>query len=223
MNMKIAILGGTGDIGEALALRLANDTTHEIVIGSRKVNKATESASDYEELLEEQGTDATISGAKNPDAVENATVVIAAVPAFHLSDTIESVTSGLDNSVLISPAVGMERDEDGLHYNPPSAGSVTALAEDASPEDVPVIGAFHNLAAGRLGNLDKALDWDVPVIGDENEAKATVINLITEIEGLRPLDAGGINNASEVEAITPLLINIAVNNSGMHDLGIKFN
>jgi len=33
---------------------------------------------------------------------------------------------------------------------------------------------------------------------------------------------GGLANASEVEALTPLLINVASNNDGMHDLGVKF-
>jgi predicted dinucleotide-binding enzyme len=65
--------------------------------------------------------------------------VIVAVPAYHLTDTIEAVADELDDSVLVSPAVGMRRDEDGLHYNPPSAGSVTALAADAAPESVPAV------------------------------------------------------------------------------------
>jgi NADPH-dependent F420 reductase len=145
-----------------------------------------------------------------------------AVPAYHLTDTIESVVDEPDESILVSPAVGMQRDEDGLHYNPPAAGSVTALAAKTAPEGVPVVGTFHNLAAGRLGNLEQELDWDVPVVANDQEAKETVTSLVAEIKGLRPLDAGGISNASEVEAITPLLINVAANNKNLHDLGVKF-
>jgi NADPH-dependent F420 reductase len=220
--MRIAILGGTGDIGEAIVLRLAASTDHELVVGSRKAEKAEASTTKYEKTLAEHGEKVTITGGENAAAVMGAEVVIVAVPAYHLTDTIEAVADDLDGSVLVSPAVGMQRDNDGLHYNPPGTGSVTALAANTAPKNIPVVGAFHNLAAGRLGSLDEELGWDVPVVADDDEAKRTITSLVKEIEGLRPLDAGGISNASEVEAVTPLLINLATNNSSMHDLGVKF-
>jgi NADPH-dependent F420 reductase len=116
----------------------------------------------------------------------------------------------------------LHADESGVHYNPPGVGSVTALAAKAAPDDVPVVGAFHNLAAGKLANLDADLDWDVPIVGDDEDAKDTVSALADGIETLRPLDAGGLANAPEVESLTPLLINLAANNERMHDLGVKF-
>ena len=220
--MQIAILGGTGDIGEGLALRWGYDTDHEVVVGSRDAERAREAASNYESKLDEHGRDVAIEGAENPEAAAGADVVVAAVPAYHLTDTIEAVTDELDDTVLVSPAVGMQRDEDGFHYNPPSAGSVTALAAGAAPEDVPVVGAFHNLAAGRLADLDDEIEIDTLLVGDDDNAKATVANVADDIEGLRPLDAGGLANAPEIEGITPLLINVAQHNDGMHDLGVRF-
>jgi len=71
----------------------------------------------------------------------------------------------------------MRKEEAGLRYNPPEAGSVSALVARRAPEDVPVVGAFHNLAAGRLANLDADLHWDVPVVGDDEDAKDTVCAL----------------------------------------------
>ncbi|MCU4718226.1 NADPH-dependent F420 reductase [Halapricum hydrolyticum] len=220
--MRIAILGGTGDIGEGLALRWGYDTDHELVIGSREADRARAKANEYETELDSRGLDVTIEGAKNSDAAANADVVVAAVPAYHLTDTIDAVADELDDAVLVSPAVGMQRDADGFHYNPPSAGSVTALAADAAPEDVPVVGAFHNLAAGRLANLDADLGIDTLLVGDDPDAKSTVADLAGGIEGLRPLDAGGIANAPEIEGITPLLINVAQHNDRLHDLGVRF-
>ena len=220
--MQIALLGGTGDIGEGLALRIARDTDHEVRIGSRKAEKAESAAAEYREQLDERGADATVTGHENPEAAAEAAVVVAAVPAYYLSDTIEAVSDELDDSILVSPAVGMQRDEDGLHYNPPGVGSVTALAVQAAPDHVPVVGAFHNLAAAKLADLDADLDWDVPVVGDDDGAKSTVVDLIAELETLRALDAGPLANASEVESLTPLLINLAANNEEMHDLGVKF-
>jgi hypothetical protein len=220
--MQIALLGGTGDIGQGLALRWARDTNHDIIIGSRDADKAETKADEYETELASLDYDVDIAGHANEDAAAAADVVVAAVPAYYLSDTIEAVADHLDDAVLVSPAVGMQRDEAGVHYNPPGVGSVTALAAKAAPDDVPVVGAFHNLAAGKLANLDADLDWDVPIVADDEDAKETVTALADGIEGIRPLDAGDLANASEVESLTPLLINLAANNEGMHDLGVKF-
>ena len=220
--MRIALLGGTGDIGQGLALRWAYDTGHEILIGSRKAEKAETKASEYETKLAGRDVDASIDGYENPEAAARADVVVLSVPAYHLSDTIGAVADELRDAILVSPAIGMQRDEGGIHYNPPSAGSVTELAASAAPDDVPVIGAFHSLAAGRLANLDADLDWDVPVVGDDADAKETVCGLADDIEGVRPLDAGPLANAAEVETLTPLLINLAANNERLHDLGVKF-
>ncbi|WP_332897889.1 MULTISPECIES: NADPH-dependent F420 reductase [unclassified Haladaptatus] len=221
--MRIALLGGTGDIGEGLALRWAYDTNHEVVIGSRDPERARGKAEEYMTELDSRGRDVKVTGFTNQMAADRADVVVLAVPAYHLVDTIESVADGLDeNTVLVSPAVGMKRDDDGFHYNAPSAGSVTQLAAGAAPEGTPVVGAFHNLPAARLANLDAELDIDTLLVGDDPDAKETVRMLSDGIEGLRPVDAGGLANASEVEAITPLLINVAMNNDGMHDLGVTF-
>jgi NADPH-dependent F420 reductase len=220
--MQVALLGGTGDIGEGIALRVARDTDHGVVVGSRDPDKAATVASAYSDTLADHGIDAVVDGAANPDAAAGADVVVLAVPAYYLADTVEAVADTLGDAVLVSPAVGMQRDEDGMHYNPPGVGSVTELAASSAPDGVPVVGAFHNLAAGRLGNLEADLDWDVPVVGDDDAAKDTVTDLIAGIEGLRPLDAGGLANAAEVESLTPLLINLAASNDGLHDLGVKF-
>jgi len=220
--MQIALLGGTGDIGEGIALRLAHDTDHDLVVGSRDADKAGAAATDYTETLDDHGIEATITGAANPEAAAGADVVVLAVPAYYLADTIDAVADKLGDAVLVSPAVGMQRDEDGLHYNPPGIGSVTELAASSAPEDTPVVGAFHNLAADRLADLDADLDWNVPVVADDDEAKATVTDLVAAVDGLRPLDAGALANAAEVESLTPLLINLAANNDGLHDLGVRF-
>ena len=159
--------------------------------------------------------------AEFPDAGERTVEELLAAYEAVLADTVESVADDL-SGILVSPAVGLQRDEAGLHYNPPSVGSVTALAAQAAPEEIPVVGAYHNLAAGRLADLGADLDWDVPVVADDADAKATVVDLTDELAGLRALDAGPLANASEVESLTPLLINLAANNEGMHDLGAKF-
>lgn len=221
--MRIALLGGTGDIGEGLALRWAYDSNHDVVIGSRDPERAREKAEEYETELDSRGRDVKVTGFENSMAADRADVVVLAVPAYHLTDTVNAIADRLDEeTILVTPAVGIKRDDDGFHYNPPPAGSVAALAVDAAPDGVPIVGAFHNLAAGKLANLDSEFDWDTPVFG-ETDAKHIVMDLAEDIEGLRPLDAGGLANAAEVESLTPLLINLARENKGLHDLGVKFS
>jgi NADPH-dependent F420 reductase len=221
--MRIALCGGTGDLGRGLALRLTRDTDHEVVVGSRDPEKAREHAAEYEDELGSHDVEGDINGFDNAMAADRADVVILCVPAYHLSDTIDAIEGNLDDTVLVSPAVGMRREEGTMNYNPPSAGSVTALAAAAAPDDTPVVGTFHNLAAGRLADLDASPDWDVLVVGDDTDAKATIERLAGGIDGIRALDAGPLAAASEVESLTPLLINVAANNDSLADLGVSFN
>ena len=220
--MQIALLGGTGDIGEGLALRWAYHTDHEVIVGSRKAERARTKAEEYETELVSRGVDRTIGGYENAEAAARGNVVVLSVPPWHVADTVEAVADAIGDAVLVSPAVGMKVDEDGAHYAPPDVGSVTRLVADAAPDGVPVVGCFHNLAADRLANLDVELDLDTLVVGDDPDAKETVRSLAEGIEGLRALDAGPITNAPEVESVTPLVINVARHNEGMHDVGVEF-
>jgi hypothetical protein len=221
--MRIALLGGTGDIGEGLALRWAYHSEHEVLVGSRDPERARTKAEEYETELDSRGREVTVKGFANEMAADRADVVVLAVPPYHVGSTVEAVADVLDEGdVLVSPATGMKRDDDGFHYHRPTAGSVTRLAADAAPDGVAVVGAFHNLAAGRLADLDADLGIDTLLVGEDPDAKETVRLLAEEIEGLRALDAGGIANAPEVESVTPLLINVAANNDDLHDLGVRF-
>jgi NADPH-dependent F420 reductase len=223
-RMRIALLGGTGEIGEALAVRWAHHTDHEVLVGSRDPANARDAVDRYEATLDAADTTGTIKGFANEMATDRADIVVLAVPAYHLADTIAAVADRLaDDAIVVTPAVGMKRDEAGFHYNPPPAGSVTALAADAVPEGTTLVGAFHNLAAGRLADLDASFEWDTLVFGNDSSAKAQISRLAEAIDGVRAVDVGGLENAAEVEALTPLLINVAQENEGMHQLGVRLN
>ncbi|MFQ3294907.1 MAG: putative dinucleotide-binding enzyme, partial [Natrialbaceae archaeon] len=59
-------------------------------------------------------------------------------------------------------------------------------------------------------------------VGDDPEAKDQVRRLADGIEGLRPLDAGPLANAPEIEGLTPLMINLGRYTDGLHDPGVSF-
>ncbi|MDQ2074603.1 NADPH-dependent F420 reductase [Haloarcula sp. H-GB4] len=223
--MELAILGGTGDIGEGLAMRFVADTDHTITIGSRDAAKASERARTYEERLSDHGVETEINGTDNSSAAASADVVILAIPPHHVGDTVEALAEddALSDQLLISPAVGMNGDGDGLHYRPPSTGSVTEFVAERAPESVPVAGAFHNLAADRLADLEATLDVDTLVVADDPAVSERVVALTADLTGVRPIPAGPLSNAAEVESLTPLLINIARYNEDMHDVGVSFS
>lgn len=221
--MRIALLGGTGDIGEGLALRWAYHTDHDVVIGSRDPEKARGKAEEYETELSSKGVDRKVTGFANEMAADRGDVVVLAVPPYHVTDLVEDIADRLDeDTLLVSPAVGMQRGDGGFHYKPPDAGSVTELVAETAPDGVPVVGAYQNLAADRLANIDVELDLDTLVVGDDDDAKRNVLDLTAGIEGVRALDAGPLENAAEVESLTPLLITLAMHNDGLHDVGVTF-
>lgn len=220
--MRLALLGGTGDIGEGLALRWAFHTEHDIIIGSRDPDRARAKAEEYEVELASRNVDRSVQGFVNEMAADRADVIVLSVPADYIVSTVETVADRIGDAIVVSPAVALERDESGFHSRPPAPGSITELVLETVADDVPVVGAFHNLAADKLANLDLDLAYDVPIVADDADAKDTISLLTKSITGLRPLDAGGLANAREIEGVTALLINIAMHNEGLHDLGVRF-
>ena len=222
--MQIAVIGGTGAFGRGLTLRWGVRTDHELVVGSRDPQKARASAEDYREVIAGRNGTASVSGASNADAVAGADVVVLSVPPEYLSETIAEIADSLSaGTTVVSPAVPMTRDAEGFHYDSPeTADSVTALVAREAPDDVAVTGAFHNVAAERLADLDYDLDLDIVVVADDADAVDAVVTLAEEIEGVRGLHGGGLSSATDVERITPLLINIRLNNGGMDHLAVRF-
>jgi len=211
--MKVAVLGGTGKFGGGLAKRLA-EAGHEVVVGSRKAEKAEEAVAEYTEKL----NDAEIEGKSNADATNGTDVTVLGVPPEYAAETARAVLDGYDG-VVITPVVGMSRVKGDFVYKPPDEGSSAEEIRGALDDSVPLAGAFHNLAAGKLANLSVGIDADVAVFGDD-EAKEVASNLVEDV-GTRPLDVGGFGVAPQVEAMTPLLINVGTKN-GIKDAGVRF-
>ena len=98
--MKIAILGGTGSFGRALAGRLAAVGDDEIVLGSRDAGRAQEAA-------DELGG-GRISGATNEQAVGDAELVVLAVKADAALDTVREVAAALGETPLLCVATAIQ-------------------------------------------------------------------------------------------------------------------
>jgi hypothetical protein len=212
--MKIALVGGTGDIGTGFALRWS--ANHNIIIGSRKAEKAAEAAKSVSEALGGK----EIRGMDNGAAIEAADVVVLCVPYEHLSSVTSDLKGFYSDQVVISPVVPMGYNGKHFLFDPPAEGSAAMRAQSLLPAGMKIASAFHTICAAALQDKDRELKADVLICSDDDEALNTVMGLTQEIKSLRPLKAGPLAASPLVESLTPMLLNVARRNK-IKDAGIK--
>ena len=215
--MKIGIVGGTGDIGEGMALRLSSK--YEVIVGSREEIKAVATCETCREALQVQGLACSLVGTSNQRAVDEADVVVLAIPFKHVTPTLKSLT-GFEDKIVVSPVNPIER-TNYFYYVPPPEGSAAMMVKGRLPESATVCAAFNNIAANKWKVLDEELDYSVAVCCDDDAAKHQVMEIVNNVSNLRAYDAGPLAAASVVESVTPLLLNIA-RFGKMRDAGVKF-
>jgi len=215
--VKIGIVGGTGDIGEGMALRLS--PVFDVVVGSREKDKAEASCRIGTETLKSRGKTCSLTGVSNQDAVDDADVVILAIPFKHLAGTLEGL-HGFENKIVISPVNPMEK-RDHFTFVPPPEGSAALMVKRLLPSTARICAGFNTIAANKWKALDEELEYSVPVCGDDESAKREVMGIVNRISRLQAFDAGPLAASCMVEALTPLLLNIARYNK-MKDVGIQF-
>ena len=215
--MKIGIVGGTGDIGEGMALRLSS--IFEVIIGSRDVDKAVSSTQCCMDMLQKRGLPGCCSGVSNQEAVDNADVVILAIPFKHVVPTLETL-HGFEDKIVISPVNPMEK-RDFFTFVPPPEGSAALMIKRLLPPEARICSAFNTIAANRWKALDEDLSYSVPVCGDDDGAKREVMAIVNRISKLQAFNAGPLAVSAMVESLTPLVLNIARYNK-IKDVGIQF-
>ncbi len=216
--MKIGIIGGTGDIGEGIALRVSDK--HEIILGSRDPSKAVEAAKRIVDTLKQRGVTANCRGTSNDEAARDAEMIIISLPFQHVGSTISGINPEyFSNKIVISPVNPMERKDGCFMYCPPEEGSAALAIKRMLPESARLVTAFNNVAARKWTMLDVELDYTVAVCSNDPEAKKEVMDFVRQISKLNPVDAGDLGSAAIVESLTPLTINIA-QNSKLKDLSI---
>jgi len=215
--VKIGIVGGTGDIGEGIAMRLS--PSHNVVIGSREADKAVEASDACYATITKLGLPCSVSGFSNQEAIDRSDIIILAIPFKHVEPTLASL-HGFENKIVISPVNPMEK-RDFFVFTPPPEGSAALLIRRLLPPETRLCSAFNTVAANKWKALTETLDLAVPVCGDDPRTKAIVLDLVRSIPGVKAYDAGPLAVSSMVECLTPLLLNIARFNK-MKDVGVQF-
>ncbi|HZD18140.1 MAG TPA: NADPH-dependent F420 reductase [Actinomycetota bacterium] len=217
--MDITVIGGTGEEGFGLTLRLARAGQH-VIIGSRSQEKGATTAQRAREIV---GGDAKIDGTTNERAAEEGDVIFVTVPYGGQADIYRAikahVTPGkivVDCTSPLATAVGGRA----WHVLRPWHGSAAEQAKAILDPGVRMVAAFHTVSGEQLQALDRPMDSDVFVCGTDKQAKVIVGELIDRIPDLRWVDAGDLTQARIVEAMTALLI--SVNRAyKIHDAGFR--
>lgn len=197
---KVAVIGGTGNLGSALAARMAQ-CGHAVVIGSRDAAAAQAAAA---------AMGGQASGDTREAAAAAAEIVVVAVPFSAQEDTYRLIAPHVAGKIVIDTTVPLVPPKVAQVQLPPEGSAAKraerVLAEAAPEAGIRLVAAFHNVAAHRLGP-DGDPDCDILVFGDDVPARREVARMIDAI-GLRGIEAGVLGNAVAAEALTSLLIGI---------------
>lgn len=209
--MKIAILGGTGDQGLGIVVRFIQAGMN-VIIGSRKAEKAESAVEKVKELLEKDSIP-NLSGMANEDAAAKGDVLILTVPLAAQMGTLKSVKDSVDGKVLIDATVPLDTvvgGGPGRYVDLWQGSAAERTADILKDKDVKVVSAFNNISNSHLMNFNEEIDCDCLVSGDDLESKKIAMELINQIPGVKCIDCGPLEKARIVEKITPLLIGLNI-------------
>jgi 8-hydroxy-5-deazaflavin:NADPH oxidoreductase len=214
---SVPIIGGTGALGFALALRLTSAGV-PVVIGSRDPARALEAAGRVGDGAQ---------GLVNAEAAASGPIVLLCVPFRSQSETLTNLKNVLEpGQILVDATVPLAAAVSGraTRLLGVPQGSAAQQAQEMAPDGVEVVSALHTISAPVCSDLEQELDEDVLIAGDSRQAKRRVAALVRMISGLRPVDAGRLEVARYIEGLTPLLISINARNkvhSGIRVTGLE--
>jgi 8-hydroxy-5-deazaflavin:NADPH oxidoreductase len=212
--MRIAIFGGTGDLGRGLAINFAA-AGHEIVVGSRSQERADQAAASLAEALPE----GTFTPMENVQAAEAGELAVVSIPHEGIDSTIPPMADALAGKVVVSVVNALRFGKSGaIAEQDLPAGSCAHRIQELAPE-AKVVVAYNNLPAAGLQERH-SLGADVLVCGKSREAREAVIELTKSIPGTRALDAGPLANALIIEGMTAIIINLNRRYGGEASLSI---
>jgi 8-hydroxy-5-deazaflavin:NADPH oxidoreductase len=189
--MRVAVVGGTGDFGLALAQRLV-DAGEDVVIGSRDAERA-----------EAKAAEIGAAGAPNAEAVRGAAIVVLAVKAEAALATAEGLREAIGGTPVLSVASELRFTKGGV-FPSDDARSIAERTQELL--EAPVCAGLHSLAAASLAH--GPADGDALVCGDDGAAKEIALGLAAKVVTGRSLDAGPLASARALEGLTAVIVNL---------------
>jgi 8-hydroxy-5-deazaflavin:NADPH oxidoreductase len=189
----IAVIGGTGKLGTAIARRLAK-AGRKVIIGSRSAQSAERAAAEL---------GLGLTGLANADAAIAGSILIVTVPFAAQEQTLAEIAPHVAGKIVVDTTVPLVPPKV-MRVQLPPEGSAAQRAQKLLGPDVRVVSAFHNVAAHKLAT-DQDINCDVLVFGDDKSARAEVVALVAQT-GLRGIHGGALANSAAAEAMTSVLI-----------------
>lgn len=191
-GMKIAILGGTGQLGRRLAEGWSR-AGHTVTLGSRHPSATAVQVAEWEYPC---------PVTSHLDALQDAELVVFSTPAGAVDTVAQDVAPHLPpNAVILSVMVPLSPGEPTRYAGLPE-GSLAQHLASLLPEGSRVVAGFHTVSAQP--------DWedgDVLICGGGKDAQACIAALVEDLK-MRPIDCGPLRMAEILERLTPLLIGI---------------
>jgi hypothetical protein len=227
LGKTIAIIGGTGALGSALAFRWGQ-SGYKIILGSRNEDKAKLSASKLNNLLGKESA----KGLSNRDAANASEIIVLTVPFSNHNAIVDEIMEVAQGKIVVDTTVPLVPPKVS-RVQLPEGGSVARQTQEKLGKNVRVVSAFQTIAAAELatetsreslsgGNGHSSLENEVLVCGNNVEARSCVISLV-EAAGLKGWHAGPIDNSVVSESLTPVLIFLnkryQMNGSGIRIVG----
>jgi 8-hydroxy-5-deazaflavin:NADPH oxidoreductase len=186
--MHVTIIG-TGNMARGLGRRLIAGG-HDVTVLGREIEAA-------EAVVSDVGGEGHAEAGRSGDPIAG-DVVVLAVYYPDARAAVEQYGDALSGKVVVDITNPVNASLDGL-VTPPDGSAAEELARSAP--GARVVKAFNTTFAGTLPEGRVAgLPLDVFIAGDDEDARATVARL-AEDGGLKPIDAGPLRRARELEAM----------------------
>ena len=188
--MRVAIVGGTGAFGRALAKRLQEIGKDEVLVGSRDAERAQATA----EML-------GVTGGQNADIVAGADLVVLAVKSEATLATASELADAIGTTPLLCVASDLRFTLEGVLPGRHQG----SLAEEVSRiVRGPVASGLQSFAAANLVEGDPG---DALVCGGDDRAKELSLELAGRVAE-RAIDVGPLENSRALEGMTAVILNV---------------
>jgi NADPH-dependent F420 reductase len=190
--VKIAIVGGTGTFGRALAwkLRLLGE---EVYIGSRDAQRAKERALEI-----------GVKGDSNENVVMGVDLVVLATKSNAAIETGAALADAIGDTPVLCVASDLRFTDIGI---------VPGLEEGSLAENLakliraPVASGLQTVSAIDLSSSEPP-DLDALICGDDAGVKKLVLELAGRLVGGRAVDVGPLANSRALEGMTAVILNV---------------
>ena len=190
--MKIAIIGGTGSFGRALAGRLRS-LGEDVWIGSRDLERARERALEL-----------GVQGGTNEEVVRDVDLVVLATKSNAALETAATLRDEIGETPVLCVASDLRFTDIGI---------VPGLEEGSLAENVskviraPIASGLQTVSAIDLSGPDPP-DQDALICGDDPVAKKLALELAGRLVGGRAVDVGPLANSRALEGMTAVILNV---------------